>query len=104
MKKKDYLKKRKGLKKKNFRRGSISWEYLVGAIIVIIVLIVLLVIFFQGTEKGSKDIKDKLVGTKDSDNDGTADLFDQCPCDDSIGDNFPEGKTKADCAQDDCPK
>ena len=66
------------------------WKYIVGGVLALVILIVIIIIFSKGTGVAYDDLKDKLDGAKDCDKDGAINLFDKCPCDDSVQDTWPE--------------
>ncbi len=75
------------------KKGQI-WRYLIAAIIALFVIIIVILIFRQGSLEASGTFVDTLDQTKDCDGDGVIDLTDKCPCDATIGSEWPNGVTQ----------
>jgi hypothetical protein len=80
------------------------WWIIAAAIIAIIVVVFMILWFRSGGEKAYDGLSDKISGLGDYDKDGVADLFDKCPCEADIGDDWPEGKTECSTKAKDCKK
>ena len=79
------------------KRGQM-WRYLIGGIIALIVLIVVIVFFTRGGKQAYGGLGEKIGELQDCDKDTVADLFDKCPCDPSVLDEWPEDrKEKKEC-------
>ncbi len=80
------------------KKGAMSWEYIAGAVIVIVVLLVVGMIVSNAANKGGEQLEDKIKGTGDEDKDGVPNFLDKCPCDNGVGEKWPDGK------EGECPK
>ncbi len=66
------------MNKMTMNKKAQIWRYLVGGIIALAVIIIVIIIFSRGGEQASGGLSDKIAGVKDDDNDGVANMFDQC--------------------------
>ena len=73
------------------------WWIIGTALIVVIVVIVVLLFFKRGSGAGYDDIQNKIDALKDCDEDQAVGLFDKCPCDPSITDQWGEENKDKKC-------
>lgn len=78
----------------NKKGVSQTWWIIATAIIVLLVVILMVLWFRTSGGKAFETVGEKLEGLDDCDKDQVADIFDKCPCDASILDEFPEGVTE----------
>ncbi len=71
-------------------KKGMTWQQIVLAIIAVIVVVVVVMFFRSGSEKGFNFASDKIDALGDCDDDGVADLYDKCDCDNQIGDSWPK--------------
>jgi len=71
-------------------KKGITWQQLVLAILAVFVVVLVIVWFKGGGEKGFEFVKGKIGELEDSDKDSVADMFDKCPCDDRVGQEWTD--------------
>lgn len=83
-----------GLQKFRQKKGATQMWWIIVAAILALLVVIFMVIWFRGSGERSFDVIDKNIeGLNDKDGDNVADMFDKCPDNPSIGDEFPEGIT-----------
>lgn len=77
------------------KKGEITFETIIVVAILLITLIVIVVWAGGGFKKLFGGVDEKIGGLQDCDDDKTTDLYDKCPCDSSVQDNWPPDRQES---------
>lgn len=74
--------------------------WIIAAAILALVVVIMIIMWIKGSgDKVFDDLDEKIDEFGDCDDDGTADVFDKCPCDSTVQGELPKGTTKENCKQ-----